>query len=1553
MNKLTKKLSILFASFAMAMGVGLVGGAKSANADSGSATYTIATKTSVTQTGTAPTGSSASYSQTYGTQSQMTSGNSTTLTLSGYDGYKITAIKLSMKSNKSKGAGTFSATAGSTTLSSISSNTNFNSWFDSTGYSTSYVDINATMTNADYTIGSGEDVKIYIKASVNSLYIQSYTIAWESAGSSSVDVTDVAVDPDTLNILSTDTSAQTVNVTVTPSNATNQKVTITSSGDDVATISATELTATDGTASFTITGKGATSGTQTVTVTTEDQGKTATLTINAVDASKPVLQSITVGGTATHPTQFVGNNFDPDGLTFTPVYDKTNDNPEIITGDMISWDALVAGQAVTGTYEGIDVTVPTSLVTVKNDSVTSVRIDGDFTTKTYDEGASWNTNGLTVYVKHESTGDTETEVTNGITWSFNPATATLGTQTVTVKATVDGVESAAIDVTGITVNEKTSIGGIKSGKKYFITAGGAVLKAGTFAAGKSGTYTTTDNVSTLTEADAWIFTAGSVDNTWNISTADGSSLYHTNTNNGVVSAANKSSEVFTVSYADESAGTLYLVNNSRYLSYYSGTPNFRCYTNTSNGVPQITLVEYVPAVLTTGIKLDKDTLVFESPDAEAQTLTATISPSDAVYKDVTWASNNNDVVTVSNGVVTPVGVGNAEITATVKESASSSVTYEAKCSVTVKEPVKLELSAEKTVLSLNESVNITYTLSGTDAAAILADTANLTLDWKSSAPTIISVDSNGTATALAVGNATITLTINNKYTASIDLEARTSVVSVENVTLAPASTTLATGETVQLVATITPADATNTDVTWSTTDEEIASVSTTGLVTAGTKSGNATITVKTDDGNRTATAEIIVNNAVQGISLNKNTLSLTAGKTEQLVASITPEYATNKNVTWSSSKPTIADVDQNGNVTAKDKAGTAVITVTTTDGNFSAECTVTVTKESGYILVTDASTIKAGDIIRLGASTSSKSLAAGAISGSNKFMSTTDATITDGKLVSDNAIDLVVGGEEGAWTLSYNGKLLCATANKAVTFGDGTSGTSTWTISIDASGNATISSTTSSYGRLLVNVSATRVVNYATSTSTSATMLLPQIYRQTAALNNDEAFVKAVNDIGTVTIDSGTAIENAKTLYAKLDAEDLALESVIAAKATLDAKEAEYNALVADKTAADAVVSKIDAIGEVTKDNYESKITAIEEAEAAYANLTDSQKSFVTNYSTLTAARNTYDEISSAKNKANEVIDLINAIGDVTMDNFSGKITAIEKAETAYAGLTDLQKEFVTNYSTLTSARASYDSYSQVQDVIDSINAIGEITKDNYVSKLTEIEAAETAYSKLTPEQDKLVTNYDVLAAARNRHDALVSAKSEADTLIGFINEYNVDTITYDDKGNIEALRTLYEEHKGTDVDLFITAEHVAKIEALEARMTKLTNAHDFVAEWSQMRTNGGETGICGYLTDSENSTLATLLNKFAAFDAETQKLIRAETDVIYGETTVTIGETMDYMASVRDWVKNIVSPTSSELNGIVLTTNTESNSLVALFAIVGLVAVSAYYFLEKKKLSK
>ena len=105
------------------------------------ATYTIASTSSVTTSGTAPSGSSATYSQTYGTMYQMTSGNSTTLTLNGYAGYKITSLVLSMKSNTSSGTGTMSVVAGTTTIATVSPTAAFNTASWNGAWSTSYVNV--------------------------------------------------------------------------------------------------------------------------------------------------------------------------------------------------------------------------------------------------------------------------------------------------------------------------------------------------------------------------------------------------------------------------------------------------------------------------------------------------------------------------------------------------------------------------------------------------------------------------------------------------------------------------------------------------------------------------------------------------------------------------------------------------------------------------------------------------------------------------------------------------------------------------------------------------------------------------------------------------------------------------------------------------------------------------------------------------------------------------------------------------------------------------------------------------------------------------------------------------------------------------------------------------------------------------------------------------------------------------------------------------------------------------------------------------------------------
>ncbi len=171
-------------------------------------------------------------------------------------------------------------------------------------------------------------------------------------------------------------------------------------------------------------------------------------------------------------------------------------------------------------------------------------------------------------------------------------------------------------------------------------------------------------------------------------------------------------------------------------------------------------------------------------------------------------------------------------------------------------------------------------------------------------------------------------------------------VTVTGISLNKTSLTLEQGNEETLTATISPSDATNQGVTWSSSDATVASVAD-GKVTA-LAVGTATITA-TADGDNTKTATCTVNvienthpTAVESITLSKTTLSLKVGATETLTYTITPQNATNKNVSWSSSAAAIAGVDNTGKVTANAE-GTATITVKTADGNKTATCAVTVT----------------------------------------------------------------------------------------------------------------------------------------------------------------------------------------------------------------------------------------------------------------------------------------------------------------------------------------------------------------------------------------------------------------------------------------------------------------------------------------------------------------------------------------------------------------------------------------------------------------------------------
>ncbi|MGM9804478.1 MAG: Ig domain-containing protein [Muribaculaceae bacterium] len=202
-----------------------------------------------------------------------------------------------------------------------------------------------------------------------------------------------------------------------------------------------------------------------------------------------------------------------------------------------------------------------------------------------------------------------------------------------------------------------------------------------------------------------------------------------------------------------------------------------------------------------------------------------------------------------------------------------------------------------------------------------------------------------------------------------DITVNATNVSVTSISLSNSAISLTPGDTKQLSASVYPTNATNKNVTWSSSNTNVATVSSSGLVTAKA-AGTAIITCRAADGSgASATCSITVtdpNISVTSITLSNSAISLTPGDTKQLSATVYPTNASNRVVTWSSSNTTVATVSSNGLVTAK-TAGNAIIFCRSTDGSeITALCGVTVT--SPEIKPTSISLNKSSAIIYEGES---------------------------------------------------------------------------------------------------------------------------------------------------------------------------------------------------------------------------------------------------------------------------------------------------------------------------------------------------------------------------------------------------------------------------------------------------------------------------------------------------------------------------------------------------------------------------------------------------------
>lgn len=271
--------------------------------------------------------------------------------------------------------------------------------------------------------------------------------------------------------------------------------------------------------------------------------------------------------------------------------------------------------------------------------------------------------------------------------------------------------------------------------------------------------------------------------------------------------------------------------------------------------------------------------------------------------------------------------------------------------------VKVEsitISQTTAQLKVGESLTLSATVLPEDAT-------NTPITWISSNTEIATVDTEGNVTAIALGEATITATC-GEATATCTI----SVVAtpVESITLSQTSARLKVGESLTLSATVLPEDATDTTITWTSSDPEIASVDNEGNVTA-TALGEATITATC--GEVTATCSLsVVSTPVESITLSQTSVQLKIGESATLSATVLPEDATDKTVTWTSSNTEIATVDTDGNVTA---IALGEATITATCGEATATCTISVvsTPVESITLSNTSAELQVGESITLSA----------------------------------------------------------------------------------------------------------------------------------------------------------------------------------------------------------------------------------------------------------------------------------------------------------------------------------------------------------------------------------------------------------------------------------------------------------------------------------------------------------------------------------------------------------------------------------------------------------
>lgn len=265
----------------------------------------------------------------------------------------------------------------------------------------------------------------------------------------------------------------------------------------------------------------------------------------------------------------------------------------------------------------------------------------------------------------------------------------------------------------------------------------------------------------------------------------------------------------------------------------------------SLGIPLMAVCDLViEPVKAEGVKLNKNSITLDPGTSE--TLTYVISPENTTHKDVSWASSNSEIATVDNGVVKALSSGEVSITVTVRNTTAKDV-----CKVKVN-PSKLEglaLSDKSKTILQGEAFKLTpiYTP---------ANATNKKVLWSSSDKNIATVDADGNVKTIHFGDCVIKSVSEDGGFEAI-CKVKVTPIPVQSISFSEYQYKVEIGGEKQLKVNITPENAGNKEIIWSSSNDIIAPIDQNGVV-KGNSTGRATITAESIDGGLKASCDILV-----------------------------------------------------------------------------------------------------------------------------------------------------------------------------------------------------------------------------------------------------------------------------------------------------------------------------------------------------------------------------------------------------------------------------------------------------------------------------------------------------------------------------------------------------------------------------------------------------------------------------------------------------------------------------------------------------------------------